>query len=613
MARIRESRYFVADFETTVYEGQKETEVWAAACCELYTENALIFHSLEEQLEYFESLDSNLIVYYHNLKFDGSFILSYLLSTPRYQQAYTVTTSEDGRPVEVIWDTDRQMRNNTFKYSISDKGQWYKIVLKANKHIIEFRDSYKLLPFSVDQIGKSFCTKHKKLTMEYAGYRFAGCKISEEEEEYIKNDVYVVKEALEIMYDEGHKRLTIGSCCLAEYKEIVGGLAFDTWFPDLSKIPLEESIYGVKNADAYIRKAYRGGWCYLVRGKEDKVKYDGITLDVNSLYPSVMHSSSMNRYPVGEPVFWVGDYIPVEARENFYYIKIKTRFYIKEGKLPFIQIKNDLRYKGNVQLETSDVQGVGWTEKNPVILTVSCVDYQLMLEHYDLVDCQILSGCWFHTAIGIFDEYIDTYAKKKQTNTGALRALAKLFLNNLYGKLATSPDSGYKVAYLKPNGTVGFYNMEEDKKKVIHIAAGAAVTAYARAFTIRAAQQNYYGPDKPGFIYADTDSLHLDLRLSEVKGVRTHDTAFNCWKCEGEWEESIFVRQKTYIEKYAGKGYSVTCAGMPSRCKESFIARIESGDAKLTDFKVGFKIGGKLMPKRIRGGIVLSETTFEIK
>ena len=68
----------------------------------------------------------------------------------------------------------------------------------------------KLLPLSVNAIGKSFDTKHKKLNMEYEGFRYAGCEITEEEKQYIANDVLVVKEALEIMESEGHLKLNIG-------------------------------------------------------------------------------------------------------------------------------------------------------------------------------------------------------------------------------------------------------------------------------------------------------------------------------------------------------------------------------------------------------------------
>ena len=55
----------MGDFETTVYNGQVNTEVWAAASVELYTEDVNIFHSISEQFEYFKSLKSNIIVYYH--------------------------------------------------------------------------------------------------------------------------------------------------------------------------------------------------------------------------------------------------------------------------------------------------------------------------------------------------------------------------------------------------------------------------------------------------------------------------------------------------------------------------------------------------------------------
>ena len=39
----RSYRYFVGDFETTVYKGQVNTEVWASAVVELFTEDVKIF------------------------------------------------------------------------------------------------------------------------------------------------------------------------------------------------------------------------------------------------------------------------------------------------------------------------------------------------------------------------------------------------------------------------------------------------------------------------------------------------------------------------------------------------------------------------------------------
>ena len=80
MAGRKKCKYFVGDFETAVYEGQTSTEVWASAIVQLYSENVTILHSIEETFMYLKKLKSNVIIYYHNLKFDGSFWLDYLIN-----------------------------------------------------------------------------------------------------------------------------------------------------------------------------------------------------------------------------------------------------------------------------------------------------------------------------------------------------------------------------------------------------------------------------------------------------------------------------------------------------------------------------------------------------
>ena len=171
----------MGDFETTVYKGQVNTEVWASAVVELGKEDVKLFHSIGETFDYLKSLDSDIVIYYHNLKFDGSFWLSYLLVDSGFKQAAIMP--ENDEPVDKFeWIPQKEMRNKTFTYSISDMGQWYRIVIKVNDRLIEIRDSLKLLPFPVKRIGESFKTKHKKLDMEYKGFRYAGCEITEEEQ-----------------------------------------------------------------------------------------------------------------------------------------------------------------------------------------------------------------------------------------------------------------------------------------------------------------------------------------------------------------------------------------------------------------------------------------------
>ena len=549
----------------------------------------------------------------------------------------------------------KDMPNNTFTYSISSMGQWYRITIKMHDKIIELRDSLKLLPFSVKKIGNSFNTKHKKLEMEYTGFRYAGCNITPEEQEYIKNDILVVKEALEIMFTEGHKRLTIGSCCLAEYKKSVGGKTYKKYFPQLYDIPIPQK-YGEKTAGDYIHNSYHGGWCYLARGKEKRTYKNGTTADVNSLYPSMMSSESGNMYPIGEPTFWQGDYIPDEAIDgvHYYFVRFKTRFYLKPGMLPFIQIKNTLSYRATEMLETSDMYNTqdgkyysqyydidGNLREAIVTLTMTMTDFKLFTEHYDIVNFEILDGCYFNGAVGIFDEYIDKYKQIKINSKGAQRELAKLFLNNLYGKMSSSQQSNFKIAYIKEDKTIGFYTQLANDKEAGYIAVGSAITSYARNFTIRAAQKNYYGPDKDGFIYADTDSIHCSLPPEKLVGIKVHPTDFCCWKLESCWDVGLFVRQKTYVEHIVAEDcelikkpyYNFKCAGMPERCKTLFIKSMTGDIPKdsdrgkytqdelkfiekrrtLNDFNVGLCVPGKLLPKRIRGGILLVNTTYEMR
>lgn len=643
-------RKFMCDFETTVYEGQTSTEVWASASVEFYTENVNIFHSIDEQFQYFKALNCDIIAYYHNLKFDGNFWLSYLLTKLKYEQAIHYLNDEQ---TQAEFIAIKDMKNKTFRYTISDMGQWYTLTIKVNNHTIELRDSLKLLPFSVKQIGKSFKTKHQKLDMEYVGYRYAGCNITDEEKQYIANDVLVVKEALEQLFNDGHDKLTIGSCCMEEYKKTTGAYDYKDLFPPLDEVALDKNIFGSSNADEYIRHSYRGGWCYLVKGKENKVKHNGTTGDVNSLYPSMMHSQSGNHFPIGKPYFWSGNIIPNEAigENKYFFLRIKTRFYIKENMLPFIQIKGNHLYKGTESLTTSDILNKDGTynryykDKNgnihdsTVIMTVTMTDYKLMLKHYELVDFEILDGCWFYSMKGIFDNYINHYAEIKMNSKGAKRTEAKLFLNNLYGKLASSSNSSFKVAYVKDDESIGFYIVPANNKKVGHIATGSAITSYARNFTITAAQKNYYGVDKVGFIYADTDSIHCDLPADKIKGITVDPVKFCCWKLESSWDTAIFTRQKTYIEHITHNDLipvdepynDIKCAGMPQKCKDLFNKSMQGYEVKesdnytqselkflatkrdYSDFKVGLCVPGKLLPKRIKGGVLLVDTTYEMR
>lgn len=648
---MRKNNIYVCDTETTVYDGQTDTRVWASAITDLHDddfERVEIHHRLEDTFSYLKSKKSNAIVYYHNLKFDGSFWCYMLERDLGYKQALRKT--RDGKE---YFPKPKDMFNGEFSYSISDRGQWYRIIIKHANKIIELRDSLKILPFSVKRIGESFCKDRRKLDMEYKGERYPGCKITEEEKKYIKNDVLIPKEALQYLESGGELALTIGSLCLSRYRDIIKNdtvYDYEELYPDLSGDRyLPNWLIGeFKSADEYIRKSYGGGWTYVREDRKNKVLQNGRTFDINSEYPSMMHSDSGNYYPVGTPYWWQGD-IPEQAKKykRYYFVRFKCRFNIKEGKLPFIQIRRSMRYPANTILTTSDyyyngkyyaweIDLDGKRKKVRPTMTMTMTEYRLFLEHYDVEDLEILDGCYFNTKIGLFDKYIDHFMKIKMTSKGAKRELAKLYLNNLYGKFGSNDDSSFKVIWYDDNGVMHFRTVESHDKKLGYIPIGSAITAYARNFTIRHAQANY-----ATFCYADTDSLHLLNDGKPAVDITLDDKKLLCWKLENEWDTAIFVRAKAYIETKQGERPLIKCAGMNDQAKLILEATLEEsrveyrdnaiydGGEKLldvcdswkdfmqtrrtiSDFKVGLEVPGKLMTKRIKGGTILVETTFKL-
>lgn len=630
-------KYYAADFETTVYEGQDKTEVWSAGICPFYSESVELFSDIVNFMFYVFSLKHNVVCYFHNLKFDGSFILNYLISNQMIKIVENNTTP------------NKELCENDCSCVISQYGVWYKFAIKKNGYIYEFRDSLKLIPLSLSSICKSFDTKHKKTEIEYAKKRKAGDPITQKEREYQINDVLALKEALEYMYSQKHKKLTIGSCCIQEIRKQYGN-EYEEYFPDLSKIEISES-YGAKNADEYIRHAYHGGKCMVNEKYQNKIIGEGVVFDINSMYPYNMHSSSKNYIPIGVPTFFKG--VPPQIcldESTYYFIRFKCRFKIKDGYIPYMQLKSDYHYRRTDIQKTSDlyykgkyyyyVRGEnGEVEKIRPVITMSRPDFEQFVKYHDIYDMEYIDGCYFKTELFLFDDYINRYMKIKKNSTGAKRTVAKLFLNNLYGKLCTSVDDSYKLPYVE-DGVLKFRTVESKNKPAGHIASGSSITSYAQCYLVERIQAN-----RDLFLYCDTDSLHL-LKSDHYNLIDEDNSELGKWKRELEFEKAKYIRAKTYIE-INKNDIEIRCAGMPQHCKDLLEISIKGGVIKqphrhyhllnkrykikkrcklqsatereflthkrpLKDITFGLTVPGKLQARQIQGGVVLSSTEFKI-
>lgn len=594
---------YAGDFETTTDEN--DCRVWAFSMCNVNNFDEFIYGtSIEEFFDICSDYLHNYKIWFHNLKFDGVFIINYLLS-----HGFT-------------WIKDKKEKaDNTFTTLIGDMGQFYNITVYfkvTNHHTnkVEFFDSLKIFPnFSVEKIAEAFNLPIRKLKIDYKKKRPVGWELTEEEIDYIRNDVEIMARALKEMFSRGLTKMTIASDAITYYRNTCYG--FRKTFPLL---PLE--------VDKDIRKSYRGGFTYVNEVWREKETGRGMTLDVNSLYPSCMHSPYA--LPFGQPVLFEGKYEP-DSVYPLYVQSITCKFELKPNKIPSIQIRNNLSFVPNEYVSSSHDQYV--------TLYLTNMDYELLFEQYN-VEVYSYNGGWkFMSTVGVFDNYVDHWMEQKikagKEGNKPLKTISKLLLNSLYGKLSASGETKMKIPFMK-DGELGFMMSEKMERETLYVAAGSFITSYGRNRTIRSSQliKDYtlkkYGKDL--YYYSDTDSIKsgiTDEDLEELKDIiKVDDLKLGYWAKEEEFERALFIRQKCYIEEVSGKVH-VTVAGLPK-----YLAPLITFD----NFRRGFttegmsindmveearkngatddeleKIHHKLCYKYVKGGVILADTDFTIK
>lgn len=586
---------FVADFETIVPrddDPEPETRVWHWGVTEIGNPDYFGWGTDIDSFMDWCYYRRNTLLYFHNLRFDAEFIIYWLFengftySKEKEPKTFHCLITKMGQfySLEIIWD-------KTIKYEKNRKRTVYKKTT--------FYDSLKKLPFKVEQIAKAFKLPMEKQEIDYKKERHFGYNPTKEEIQYLKNDVQIVAAALHIQFEQDLTKMTVASDAMNHFKDGLEG-AFDNSFPVL---PV--------NIDSQIRYSYRGGFTYCSPRYAGRDVGPGIVIDRNSMYPAVMYWQPL---PHGQPVWFDGEY-EHDPSYPLYLQELYCEFKLKPDKLPTVQIKTG-RFQENLYLESNmDRKG----NDTPVTLYLTNMDMELFFKHYDVTVHYWGGGYKFRQCIGIFQDYIDYWMKIKADNAkekNALYTLAKLMLNSLYGKFASNPDVTGKFPYQKEDGSIGYKIGDEETKDPVYTAMGVFITSWSRYEIISEAQKLY-----PRFMYADTDSLHLEgTELPET--LEIHSSKLGAWDNEGTFTRARFIRQKTYVEdicyKYDENGKKknarleehtftelhVTCAGMPDAVKE-----------KVTweNFKEGFSSSGKLIPQHVKGGLILKDTNFTLK
>lgn len=561
-------KWICADFETSnsdINIKKEYTRVWA---WDIY-DHEIKKHTTGIDIETFIDtlfLYKSCIIYFHNLKFDGNFILNYLLKNN--------------------FKIDNSRRSGTISTLITDRLIWYSFTVYYFGRRYIFRDSAKKIIGSLADAANAFDLPIKKGEIDYKLHRDEGYIPTEEELDYIHNDTEIMSDILEYYYDNDMPSLTNASDALKTYKKIIGEQVYKYYFPILPK-----------NIDDFIRKSYKGGFCYVNPKFKNKDLGNIWTYDVKSMYPSRMRYCKL---PFGVPKYYRGKYEKDEEMPLYIqHIRVECR--LKENHIPTIQIKSYLSIKLNYLENTNG-------EMYELYLTN--IDLAHLLKDYRIFDIEYIDGFKFYARNDLFEDYIDKFYALKEHAKGAKKQLYKIFLNSLYGKFAMMTERSQGIPYIKDNH-IAFEKTESEEVDAVYTAVASFITAYARDHLLKGIYANL-----ENFVYCDTDSIHLVKPAKGIKiGKELGDFDLENGKIENNEHitnitKGRYLGQKCYILiGYNGKEYILKkIAGAPTKVKEQI---------NWDNFQINFTSDANMFPKfrmkNVEGGVLLIPTEFTIK
>lgn len=552
---ISVKRVFCADFETTSYanfivDGEVRVFLWSLVSCDDF--KSYTGYDIPSFLTTLIKVRAK-IVYFHNLKFDGNFLVYYFLT------------------------------HNIACELIAPNNNWYSIIWNG----VEFRDSLKKFHATIKELG-AIVGDAKLTAIDESGkniwenYIPVNYKPTQKIVDYCVKDSEIAARAIAHEWSCGRRRLTASS---EAYQNARKNLEkFDFYFP---KLPYEE--------DKIFRSTYRGGICAVnpsIVGQE----IDGVySYDVNGMYGDVMSNDIL---PYGRP--YPG---PPKSEKDLFVVNFSCEFYVKEKKFPFLQIKRNLQYYGR---ETEFIkESDGLTQ-----LSMTSIDFVLFKRHYTIYNDFDYEFTSVRAEKGILAPIIQknieekTYWSQKEHYSELKRTIAKYNTNMLYGSFGISTVQDDCIPELI-DGILHIRHVKTERDGR-YIPYATFVTAQARRRMIDAIQKNY-----KNWLYSDTDSMYL---TKNAVGIEVSPTKSGAWKMQ-KYPKGKFLRQKTYCladenkkiyKDFSGPRFKseLKCAGMPDDVKKK---------VEWDDFKLGAVFEGRLQHRVVPGGVCLIPCTYVIE
>lgn len=553
---------YCADFETTPlaqYEVEGETRVYLWKLMGVDDDIDELGISMETFIEKISSL-GDVVIYFHNLSFDGEFILWYLLAN-----GYTYE--------------EKTINNNTLSSIIDETGSIYTIKVRFDRNNqVELRCSYKLFPKSIKDIGEMVGIPKLNETHNYEelkNYKTIE-EVPEEEKNYITNDVRIMVALIKYLKSKHIQGLTMSSS------------AYKNWLKDkyslakhqMKKSPDEEVV-------EIVRKSYRGGITKVNPKYAGQEFNDVISFDVNSLYPSVMYENPM---PIGDGKIYKSI---EEGKEDSRHLFIIVAFVqygkVRTGMHAFIGNNSGFTYARKYSYDEV-------LENKMLYLWED--EFNLFKIVYD-AEYTILKVVGWKKANYVFKDYIDRwYELKKNAKNDTERALAKLMLNSLYGKFGMNDSRVTKIP-LTIGDTI-IYRTIENNTTYYYKEVASYITSKARCKL--ASFMNRCGDN---FLYCDTDSVYyIGHEIPELFKDVVDPKKLGYWKYEGHYTRFKALKAKCYLKQLDNGTIERRIAGCPKECAELITFENFAPNLKLTN--------AKKCKKKVKGGIVIGNTDFTI-
>lgn len=616
---------YFADFETTTSKvSTKWSKVWLWGIKGASRSDKL--HYGVDLDSFFECLIQNDMkeVYFHNLSFDGNYIYKWLLA----KDFRFVNISDDS-----LSEEEKSLNNNEWSWICDERGNIYSLYLNYQGHKVEFFDSWKVLMASVEDLGESIGLE--KQSIDYDAYTEFKTKddVPKVALEYLERDIDVIVETFTKVIRLYDKKMTRASMAYNDFQEFYndesdtqkqfsvdfGGKIWD----------YREKKFVIRNVlskDEWIlvQKSYQGGytnWNRKYTNKKLSVP-NGVSYDVNSLYPSVMMNYKM---PYGRMLYTkpidTKDYVALKV-VNILRANILSKDWPALIKDKYTSKYGESKYLSEVKYE----EYTFWEE-----------EWEFIKSKYD-IDYFEVKTVYFRTK-WVFKNWLEIKKELKINATDEIeRNFHKGIYNSCYGKFAQNIRIGSRIIvedglvireldgdkwlveketglpYKPLNNNIRYGPEGKYKHKAFfseteqykHIAVASYITMKARMTLWGAQYQNL-----DIWIYSDTDSCYF---TEEPKGIEIHESKFGAWKAEHKFDEIKVLRAKCYmyhsLAAWKGGGWK----------KEDKLVKKISGLSKQgknkvdwDNFHLGAIIkGGKRGVKNVEGGKLIEDTDYQL-